>query len=73
MAERILPDLVFKLMVPVEVSMSRRPEDAEAVLRRKYEILQAVEYPGARTIEVDATQSLEQELLFIKKKIWENL
>ena len=72
-AERIQPDLVFKLMVPVEVSMDRRPEDAEEVLRRKYEILQAVEYPGARTIEVDATQPLEQELLFIKKKIWENL
>lgn len=72
-AERLQPDLVFKLMVPVEVSMSRRPEDAEEVLRRKYEILQAVTYPQAVEIPVDATQPLEQELLFIKKKIWEYL
>lgn len=72
-AEEIQPDLVFKLMVPVEVSMQRRPEDSAEVLQRKYDILCSLEYPNSRVVEVDATQPLDQELLFIKKKIWEQL
>lgn len=71
--DEIQPDIVFKLMVPVEVSQERRPEDAREVLEKKYEILQQVTYPKSTVIEVDATQPLDQELLFIKRKIWENL
>lgn len=69
----IQPDLVFKLMVPVEVSIQRRPEDPVESLQRKYEILKNITYSNAEVIEVDATRPLEEELLFIKKKIWEHL
>lgn len=71
--EEIQPDMVFKLMVPVELSMERRPEDPPESLRRKYEILNSIHYPHAVEIVVDATQPLEEELLFIKRKIWEQM
>lgn len=72
-AEEIQPDLVFKLIVPVELSKKRRPEDAVEILQKKWDILKAVEYPKAKVIEVDATQPLDEELIFIKQKIWEML
>lgn len=72
-AEEIQPDLVFKLVIPVELSKQRRPEDSVEILQKKWEILQAVAYPKAKVIEVDATQPLEKELVFIKQRIWEML
>lgn len=72
-AEEIQPDLVFKLVIPVELSKERRPEDSVEILQKKWEILHAVDYPKAKVIEVDATQPLDKELIFIKQKIWEML
>lgn len=69
----IQPDIVFKLMVPVELSNERRPDDAIELLQKKLLILQSINYTKAKIFEVDATQPLEDELVFIKQKIWEML
>lgn len=71
--EDIQPDLIFKLIVPVEISKKRRPEDSIEMLKAKYEILEKIEYKKSKIIKVDATQPLQEELLFIKREIWKNL
>lgn len=69
----IQPDVVFKLDVPVEVSKARRPNDDEEILKKKYAILKDVAYPEAKTFTIDGTVPLEEELLTIKRIIWELL
>ena len=69
----IQPDIIFKLMVPVELSKQRRPDDSIELLQKKKEILEEIQYSKSRIIEVDATLPLEDELIFIKKHIWNAL
>ena len=69
----IQPDIVFKLIVPVELSKKRRPEDSLEVLQKKYEIISSLNYPKSKIVEIDATQPLEEEIKEIKRAIWDML
>ena len=67
------PRLVFKLMLSPEESIRRKPfENLEAVTR-KHEITQQLQFPNSAVYVVDATQDYQQEIIFIKNKIWETL
>ena len=67
------PQLVFKLMLSPEESIRRKPfENLEAVTR-KHEITQQLQFPNSAVYVVDATQDYQQEIVFIKNKIWETL
>ena len=67
------PRLVFKLMLSPEESIRRKPfENLEAVTR-KHEITQQLQFPNSAVYIVDATQDYQQEMVFIKNKIWEAL
>lgn len=67
------PQLVFKLMLPPEESVRRKPfEDLNAVTQ-KHEITKQLQFINSKVYVVDATQDYNCELIFIKNKIWEEI
>jgi thymidylate kinase len=72
LAELVPPDLVIKLLVPVEVAAQRKPDTPLDLLRRKVEVVRRLEFPrSTRVVELDATQPLERVLLEVKQAIWD--
>ena len=67
------PQLVFKLMLSPEESIRRKPFENLAAVTRKHEITKQLKFPNSTIHIVDATQDYEQELVFIKKEIWNTL
>jgi thymidylate kinase len=72
-AARLGPDLVIKLKVAPETALSRKPDHNIAVLRRKSEITEAMEFPGSRVFEIDAERNPEEVLKDTKLAIWAHL
>ena len=71
--QQFQPSLVFKLMLSPEESIRRKPfENLEAVTK-KHEITKQLEFSKSRVFIVDATQDYQQELIFIKNQIWNEL
>lgn len=69
----IKPDLVFKLILPIEESMRRKPEESIEIISKKNNIINALEFPDAEVFIVDATQSYMCELAEVKEYIWNAL
>lgn len=67
------PQIVIKLMLPVEVSMLRKPGENREMVSRKHDIIQDCHFSGSREYVVDATQDYRQEIIQIKQIIWDNL
>ena len=68
----IKPDIIFRLNISTETCLSRKPEHVDgAFFGKKIEELMQLKYQGANIIEVDAEQSYDEELLFIKKVLWQ--
>lgn len=68
------PSLVFRLVVPPEVSLQRKPghdRDYEEV-RRTAEITEKLVFKQSRDFTIDATQTYDKELLEVKRIIWES-
>lgn len=69
--KKIKPDIIFRLNITAETSMSRKPEQKNIDLfRRKIEDLNKISFQGARIIDINAEQPYESELLEIKKILW---
>ncbi len=64
------PKVCVKLLLPVEESLRRKPFEKEELIRRKAEITKNLEFNTSQVYEIDATQPYQQELLEIKKIIW---
>lgn len=69
-AQKYQPDLIFKLVLPVEESMRRKPEENKSQVAKKAEITEKLVFEKSKTYVVDATQDFNKELLFIKQQIW---
>ena len=72
-AVKIIPDLVIKLILPVEVSLERKPEENEAIVRRKHDIVEKLVFEGSTCISIDATMPYEDEIIKIHNEIWKLL
>lgn len=72
-AQAFQPDVVFKLVLPVEESMRRKPEENEEQVRRKAAITEKLVFDKSRVFTVDATQDFANEVLFVKRQIWKEL
>lgn len=72
--KEVKPDLIFRLNISAETSMIRKPEqkDIEA-FRRKAENLKKITFQNAEIIDINAEQPYEEELLEIKRILWERL
>lgn len=64
------PDIVVKLLIPAEIAMQRKPEDAKEDILGKAEITHKLTFPGAHIIEVDAAKPLEEVVISIKNRVW---
>ena len=70
----VKPDIVFRLNITAEESMRRKDDQTDiTVVRSKIEDLRSITFQGAHIVDVDAAQPYEEELLAIKKIIWDYL
>jgi thymidylate kinase len=69
----VQPDVVFKLVLPPEISMQRKPDHNIAEVFRKAEITKILVYPKSKVYEIDVNRDLDAILLDIKRLIWESL
>lgn len=67
------PNLVFKLMLPPEESIRRKPFENLAAVTRKHEITKQLQFEKSIVYTIDATQDYQQELIYIKNQIWKTL
>ena len=67
------PSLVFKLMLSPEESIRRKPFERLEAVTRKHHITQQLEFPHSMVHTVDATMDYQQEIIFIKNQIWNEL
>jgi hypothetical protein len=70
---RYSPDVVIKLIVPLEVSRARKQDSPEQVIQRKIEIVQALHYPQAKEFLVPSDVALEETEDRVKRIVWDNL
>ena len=67
----VKPDVIFRLNISAETSMTRKPEQKNIeTFRRKIEELNKITFQGATIVDVDAEQPYEVELLEIKRILW---
>lgn len=71
--QKYQPKLIFKLILPPEESIRRKPHESLSVVAKKHEITKQLQFPNSMVVMVDATQDYQQELLYIKNKIWESI
>ena len=67
------PRLVFKLMLPPEESIRRKPFEKLEIVTQKHEITQQLIFDHSIVYDIDATQDYQQELIFIKNQIWKEI
>ena len=68
--QRYQPTLVFKLLLPPEESIRRKPSENFEMIKEKHKITSELEYPYSLVCEIDATQAYQQELINVKNIIW---
>ena len=70
----VKPDIVFRLNISAETSMTRKPEQKDiTTMQRKIDQLNGISFQNARIIDINGEQPYEEELLEIKRIIWEYL
>ena len=70
----VKPDIIFRLNITAEESMRRKDDQTDiTVVQGKIDDLRSITFQGARIVDIDAAQPYEQELLAIKKIIWDYL
>ena len=67
------PDLILKLVVPLDVALSRRPDHAPELLAAKVAAIQTLRYGGAPLVEIDASQPLDQVVLEARRFVWQTI
>lgn len=73
MACNMSPQIVFKLMLSPEESMRRKPFEKYNEVKKKHEIIKHLEFPDSDVYTIDATQQYEEELVQIKRIIWQHI
>lgn len=69
-AQRYQPDLLFKLHLPPEESVRRKPDHTLEEVAAKAAITPKLVFANSKVFDIDATQPYEEELLQIKRLIW---
>lgn len=72
-AELNHPDLIFKLLLPPEESIRRKPDCTLDNIVLKHNVVKSVKYSGAKIYEISADQDFNEEIKQIKSHIWENI
>lgn len=67
------PDVVFKLLLPPEESIRRKPQESLEAVTKKHEIVKSLEFDGSDVYTIDATMPFEEEMIMIKNIIWQHI
>jgi adenylate kinase family enzyme len=67
------PDIIIKLIIPLEVSRSRKQDSPIESIKRKIEIVNALHYDGAKEYEVCSDLTIEETEDQVKRIVWENI
>jgi hypothetical protein len=65
------PNIVFKLLLPAEISVSRKPDHDFNMIQKKCSITEQLEFNNSIVYKIDATQDYDSEILEVKRLIWE--
>jgi hypothetical protein len=66
-------NVVFKLILPPEVSLQRKPEENIELVRKKHEIIKTLDFGSAECYTIDATMPYDDEIKMIKRIIWQKI
>lgn len=72
-AERAVPGIIFKLILPPEISIKRKPEEDFETVKRKHEIIKSLLFSQSKVYPINAEGEYSTELKEIKGLIWDNL
>ena len=67
------PDVVIKLIIPLEVSRSRKQDSPIESIRRKIEIVDSLHYDGAEEYQVHSDITLEETEDEVKCIVWNSI
>jgi len=67
------PSVIFKLLLPPEESLKRKPEHNLKDIKIKSKITENLSFKASSIYKIDAMQQYEKELLEVKKIIWEEM
>jgi thymidylate kinase len=70
---KISPDIVFKLHVPLNVALQRKPDHNAENIQRKAEITNELEFAESKVIDIDASKPVADVLNSVKKNVWESI
>lgn len=69
-SQKYQPDVVFKLLLPPEESVRRKPDHTIEEVSAKAEITPKLVFENSIVYDIDATKPYDEELLEIKRLIW---
>ena len=67
------PNIVFKLILPPEESIRRKPRERIEVVRQKHEIVKSLSFPQSDVYIINATMPYDEEIIMIKNIIWQHI
>lgn len=67
------PNVVFKLNISPEEAIKRKRENTLAEMRQKVSIVENLKFLDSNVYEIDATKNINEEILEIKRIIWQEI
>jgi hypothetical protein len=67
------PNVVFKLILPPEESIRRKPQENLEAVTKKHEIIKSLKFDGSDVYTIDATMPYDEEIVKIKNIIWQHI
>jgi thymidylate kinase len=72
-ANKLIPDIIFKLEVSPETSCKRKKENTIELMTKKHDSFKLITYNAKETISINTELSYEDSLLQIKRIIWKDI
>jgi thymidylate kinase len=67
------PDSVLRLHVTAEIALRRKPDRVTELILKKVQSTEAISFPGAVHVDIDATRPLDVVLREARLRTWESL
>jgi hypothetical protein len=69
----IRPDLIIKLIVPLDIALQRKSDHPAEILSRKIDAIQKLTFGGVEVVEVDSVQPLQEVVRSVRCHLWTTL
>jgi len=72
-AATIGPDMLIRLRVHPQTAQARKPDHHPDIIARKCEIIEKLEFPRSKVVNIDANQTYTEVLEHAKRSVWQFL